>query len=659
MKRGPLTLLLSLLALSCGSAPPQAQPPAASATAAASADPAPTAAAATGRGAPVDPGPIPVSAGDPSWGSALAPVTIVEFCEFTHDGCAAAQDTLRALKGAYGPEKLRIVWKSQAVPAYRDDAVAGLQAALTAFALQGNDGFWRAHDRLFAGVDDPEAAAAEVLPALGTADQLAKVRAEVEAKLAQDQALAEKVGARGSASFAINGALLRVDSPLAQVKAKVDAQLEAAAALRDAGVPAAEVYTRLAMAGFKAPALRDPPAHPLSDKNVYKVPVGSSPSMGKSDALVTIVEFGDFQCPFCRRAERTMIKLRAQLGDQLRFVWKHEPLGFHERADAAAMLSLEARAQKGDAGFWKVKDTFFSAPKATAAAMKEALDEPHFTALIAALGLNEKATLAAIGSRKHRGVVNDDMVLADALGVDGTPQFFINGRKLTGSQSTALFRTLIDEQLAIAQGLVKGGVKPAQVYDAIIRNGVEAAAPETIDVAAAPKDAPSRGPAGAKVILQVFGDFECPFTRKLMPALEDIEDDLGSKLRIVWRNLPLDMHPHAGLAAEAAMEALAQKGNKGFWAMAKLLFEGQGTEGGLERAAIEGYGKKVGLDAKKLTAALDDHRHQAAIAVDQKAARDAGIAGTPTAAVNRYLVRGARSAARYRRLTRMALAEAK
>src|ERR1019366_9263687 len=98
-------------------------------------------------------------------------------------------------------------------------------------------------------------------------------------------------------------------------------------------------------------------------KTVFKTPVGSSPDRGSATALVTIVEFADFQCPFCARVEATLESLRHKYGDKIRIVWKNEPLPFHPNAEPAAEAALEVRAERGDAGFWSMHDKLFAAQR--------------------------------------------------------------------------------------------------------------------------------------------------------------------------------------------------------------------------------------------------------------------------------------------------------
>ena len=101
------------------------------------------------------------------------------------------------------------------------------------------------------------------------------------------------------------------------------------------------------------------------DVERYKVPItGNEPSKGPEDALVTIVEFSEFQCPFCARVLPTVKQIEDTYGDDVRIVWRNLPLGFHQNADPAAQLAMEAYAQGGDVKFWEVHDLLFANQKA-------------------------------------------------------------------------------------------------------------------------------------------------------------------------------------------------------------------------------------------------------------------------------------------------------
>jgi protein-disulfide isomerase len=201
-----------------------------------------------------------------------------------------------------------------------------------------------------------------------------------------------------------------------------------------------------------------PPTVPATA--VRFVPIGSSPVRGPSDALVTVVEFSDFQCPFCGRVEPTLAALRAKYGADLRIVWKNEPLPFHRRALPAAELALEARREKGDAAFWAVHDELF--------ASQRDLDDPSLMRIARSHGVSETAATKAISTNEYQPLIDADTTLAHVLGANGTPTFFINGHLLSGAQPISKFETVIDEELKNARVMVAKGTPRARVYDAIM-----------------------------------------------------------------------------------------------------------------------------------------------------------------------------------------------
>lgn len=140
--------------------------------------------------------------------------------------------------------------------------------------------------------------------------------------------------------------------------------------------------------------------------------------------------------------------------------------------------------------------------------------------------------------------------------------------------------------------------------------------------------------------------------------MDEIEKAYGSKVKIVWRNMPLSFHEDAPLASEAAMEAFEQKGNAGFWAYHKALFEAQGTPDGIKRPGLEKIAQEQGLDMAKFKAALDSHKHKAQVDADNEIGQKAGISGTPAAVINGYFVSGAQPFPAFKKLIDRALKEA-
>jgi protein-disulfide isomerase len=136
----------------------------------------------------------------------------------------------------------------------------------------------------------------------------------------------------------------------------------------------------------------------------------------------------------------------------------------------------------------------------------------------------------------------------------------------------------------------------------------------------------------------------------------------NDKIKFIWRNMPLPMHPDAPLAAQAAMEAYKQKGPDGFWKMHDLLYENQPSgdkQNGLKREALDTYAQQLGLDMGKWKAALDSQSHKPEVDADAKAGNDAGINGTPAFIINGYFINGAQPYSKFRKAIEKALAEAR
>ena len=597
-------------------------------------------------------GPIPVLPGDPARGSATAPVTIVEFADFQCPFCRRSAETLQALQREYGPARLRVVWKNYPLP-FHHDARGAAETAMALLERGGADGFWRYHDAIFAS----ERGLGRVLfdESIGTAgfsveDVARAVRTGGPArKVHDDELLGQALGVTGTPAFFVNGVLVHGAQPIEKFREVIDAQLQAARAAAEAGTPPAQIYAQLTTRNFAPPA--PPPAdeEPPPDLTIYRVPVGASPARGPAGAPVTIVEFADFQCPFCVRAEASLKQVAARYGDKVRFVWKDMPLPFHKRAEPAAELAAEAFAQKGAAGFWTAHDLLL--------AQNGALEDADLAGVARAAGLDPVRAGLRVAEHRHLAAIEDDSDLAEDVGASGTPTFFVNGRKLVGAQPFEVFQSLVDQQLALAEATLAKGVAPAALYETLQANA-KAASLDTATVPAPTAANPSRGPLGAKVVVQMWSDFECPYCKRVEPTIAKLEAAFPGKIRVVWHHHPLPFHPRALAAAEAAAEAFAQKGAPAFWKMHDLILDNQGDDG-QERAALEKYAGEVGLDLARFRAALDAGTHRAAILADAKIGEGAGLGGTPGFVINGYRVSGAVPLGHFKKVVRRALAEAK
>ncbi|HUL79389.1 MAG TPA: thioredoxin domain-containing protein [Vicinamibacteria bacterium] len=170
----------------------------------------------------------------------------------------------------------------------------------------------------------------------------------------------------------------------------------------------------------------------------YRVPVevGNAPARGNPKAPVTIVEFSDFQCPFCARARPTVARVREAYGDRVRWVFRHFPLDFHAQAQKAG----EAAACAADQGrFWEMHDLLW--------ANGGKLQVADLKAHAATLGLDVAAFDKCLDSGQEAAVVERDAAAGQSFGVSGTPAFFVNGRPLTGAQPFDAFAQVIDDEL--------------------------------------------------------------------------------------------------------------------------------------------------------------------------------------------------------------------
>jgi len=168
------------------------------------------------------------------------------------------------------------------------------------------------------------------------------------------------------------------------------------------------------------------------------VTAGSAPRRGSAAAPVTIVEFSDYQCPYCKQAEKTLSDLAAKYGDRVSIVYKDFPLSnIHPLAQAAAEAAQCAGEQRK---YWEFHDTLF--------AVSPALGPDDLIEAAKRNQLDLEAFRSCIAAHKYKSAIESSSLEGQQLGVNSTPSFFINGTPLTGAQPMAAFEKLIDAELA-------------------------------------------------------------------------------------------------------------------------------------------------------------------------------------------------------------------
>jgi len=598
-----------------------------------------------GLGKPMPPAPAPkipfgaevykIALGQaPQKGGPQPKVTLVEFGDFQCPYCGRAKGTLDELLKMYGDD-IRIAFFQFPLPFHQN----AMGAALAAIAADEQGKFWQMHDKLF---QSQQALAPDELEKHAQASNLdmVKYRAAIvdpknQARVQAEMKTATNFGVAGTPSFFLNGRAFSGAYPLASFKTLIDEEIAKVDDLLATGIPRGQLYTTLIKDGLAKAAPKKENARPGEPQPgvAYQADIKGAPMRGAKDALVTIVEYADFQCPFCARAESTLDQVLKAYPGKIRVAWHNLPLAFHEKAKPAAIAAMAAHQQ---GKFWALHDLLFkSQPNIGAEEI-----EGHAKNI----GLNMTRFKAALTDEKIGKAIDAEAAAGGKIGARGTPSFFINGVFLSGAQPFERFQANVDEELTKAKALVKKGTPKAKVYDAIMKHAkTEVVAPAKAGSAAdsePPKkvdagDAPSRGSKDAPITVVVFSDFECPFCSRLEPSLVELERLFPGKVRVVWKNFPLSFHAHAKPAAEAALAANEQGK---FWQMHATLFKNQYA---LRDTDLEKYAQEIGLDMEKFRTAIAGHKFAAAVDADLKQGASVGVAGTPATFVNGRLVSGA------------------
>lgn len=555
---------------------------------------------------------VPVAVdGAPMRGNSVGIVTIVSYSDFTCSHCSVVDARLRRF---VDDARVRLVWKD--LPGRRRaDAQLAAEAARAAEA-QGR--FWSMHDALLAHQGRlSRDVVGELARGVGL-DMQRFDRALAEGRfrglVQADAEEGRRLGIKTVPTLFVNGRRVDGEQTDARLAQLVDEEAAAAHALAARDIPADALYDALLK--------RERP-----DDTTYKVDLGDSPVRGRADALVTVTLWDDVASSSARAFAPVLRDTLAAFGDDVRLVWKHFPTSSEGNVAHEALAAAAAQRR-----FWPLYDELaahppkrFDASAIAAAARRAGLDLPSFR--------------QALAQRTGRPAVAADVAEGARLGVAHPPALFIDGVPLERIDLAELRRRIAFEQRR-ATALVRAGVPRDRLFATITRDGliapaVDPAEDRVYDVDA--KSGFSDGPATAPVTLVELADFECYYCRAMESTLRRVRSVYGDRVRIVWKNYPLEAHEHAELAAEAAMAAGAQGQ---FWPMHDRLLAA--TQ--LDRASIDSIAHEIGLDMDRFRRALDGEEFKPAVAVDaaegDRLFPDDGPA-TPTIFVNGRAIVGA------------------
>ncbi len=605
----------------------------------------------------------------PILGKDSAVITVVEFSDLQCPFCSRGADTVKKLQEKY-PNDVKVAFKHYPLP-FHKQAPAAHKAAIAA-GEQGK--FWEMHDKLFENQKQMKQHASDMKEwTAGFAEELgldvAKFKKdfdspEAQAQIDRDMELGKEVAVQGTPHFFVNGERVKGAKPLAEFEKIVKGQLEEAKKMEQAGVARNQIYNKMVAEKFDGGNAKKPSADKKkpSGQKVEFVPVEKDdPMFGNTeDPLVTIVEFSDFQCPFCGKVLPTLDKIKKEYGDQVRVVFKQLPLGMHQQAKPAAQASLAAHKQ---GKFWEMHDLLFEKQKEmkpNGSNFKE-----WSAGLAKELGMNVDKFKKDYDDPKIAAKVERDLKLSQEVGARGTPNFWINGVNLRGAQPFPKFKSVIDEQIKQAKK-VKADKKLSgdKLYKELVaankKNAPAAAKPSPqkrdkpdpkIDMNKLTLDhAPSQGPDNAPVKIVEFTDFQCPYCNRGGSNMKEAAAKFDGKVQVLVKNYPLPFHKQAPEAAKAAMAA----GEQGkYWEMYKALFDNQKKL--KDTSVLPELAKELGLNMAKWEEDRKNPEYDKIIEQDMKEGQQVGVRGTPAFFINGTRIVGAQPPAKFEQAIKAAL----
>ncbi len=527
------------------------------------------------------------SSADP--GSAPSTPTLLVFSDFE---CPYSAETFKQLeRGSKGTAHVRVVFKQTPLPIHpgaRMDALAALAA--------GRQGRYEPMAELLFSNQGEK-----------TEDALAS--------------FARQLG--------LNEAQFRRDLKSSAVRDLLDADLAESEALGVAQTPTlflggkriVGLQTEASLAALLKPAAAPvpPPASPVSgaplDSGLVELlETRTARTRGFATAPVTVVEFTDFQCPFCRQAVAPMEKLLAERGREVRWVFRSFPLSFHPDAEPAAEAAFAAGAQ---GQFWAMHDLLFAHQNALAPAdLRRYAEQLH---------LDMPRFDEAMRTHRYAGEVAADRTLGEKAGVNGTPSFVIDGQMVTGVRSVPELEQIVDATLQHAPG------RPARSPAAI--------AAETPVIAPHPVYGPE---SGVPLVITWFTDVRSPLAQRQATLIHMLTDHYDGKVTVLYKAYPLQSHSDGQTAAAALLAAQKQAR---FWPMYDALSEERSP---VDRDSVVTIAAHLELNMTRFLADFDSG--SAAVLADLDEAARRGVMGAPVIFLNESRVDGLQRDAFYTNL---------
>jgi protein-disulfide isomerase len=305
---------------------------------------------------------------------------------------------------------------------------------------------------------------------------------------------------------------------------------------------------------------------------------------------VTVEVFADFQCPYCAQFSKTVDELRTKgiEGTKTTVTYKHFPLSFHPYAQLAHQAAAAAEKQ---GKFWEMHDMIY--------ANQAAMTRDDLLRYADKLNLNIFLFLKDLDSEDVKQSIAADSAEGMRLGVEGTPTFFLNGKRYSGTMPFEQIKKLVQDDQIRARAISE-----------------------------IPGSLMSKGPADAPVTVEFFADLESPISQSANHVLDDMLAHFPSTVRVQFRNFPLAFHPQAALAHDAAMAA-ARQGH--FWEVANYILDHQDS---LREQDLIAYAGRLGIDETKFAAMVQSREYAPRVDADLADGLRRGVRGSPVIFVN-------------------------
>ena len=571
-----------------------------------------------------------------------APVTIINFSDFQCPFSKRSVDYMESAMKRYNG-KIRYVFKHFPLSFHK----MAKPASHAAVAARNQGKFWEYYAKVYNDVknvtEENLVAYAKELKLDMDRFNADRTSAETAAKVQEDITQGSLFGVRGTPTLFINGEMI-VGANNSKMEDAIIRHIEAGEQLKAKGIK--NPYEEIVKEGKTkfVPPKREPPA---VSQDVYKVEIPAhAPVWGAGDALVTIVLFDDFECPFCSRLYATYEQLKKDYDGKIRIAFLNLPLGFHKKAKDAAYLG--AAAQK-EGRFWEMYSFLFTK-------QKEWSHVPDFKDWLeshkAELPADWETLKKEMESKNIENLVAEDIRTATSLGLRGTPASFVNGRFVSGALPVEAFKKVIDEEIKKAE---EKGLKGDELYREIIKDGKTAVAkrngsrdekedPNKIYQVKLSGNEAAKGSGNPKVTIIEFSDFQCPFCSKANTTVNSLVEKYKNDVRLVYKSLPLGFHKDAKPAAIFAFAAKKIHGDEMFFKIADILYSRQNEWQGRTEEKFETYAKEAGADWTKIKAEMAKPEISRIVSEDINEAGKHDIHSVPVFFVNGRKVTGAKPA---------------